>query len=85
MQVGLIAQGILLALATTIPEVVWRHFGSWLRARRPGVCLSECVVATALRNSLPEFLADDSNVPDLAIFLDERMDFSKANANRLAA
>jgi hypothetical protein len=85
MQVGLIAQGIMLALATTVPEVVWRHFGSWLRTRRPGVCPSERVVATALRNSLPEFLADDSNAPDLAIFLDERMDFSQANANRLAA
>jgi hypothetical protein len=85
MQIGLISQGIMLALATTMPEMVWRHFGSWLRTRRPGICPSERVVATALRNSLPDFLADDSNAPDLTIFLCERMDFSQTNATRLAA
>ncbi len=85
MQIGLIAQGILLALSTTMPDVVWRHFGSWLRTRRPGVCPSERVVATALRNSLPDFLADDSEAPDLTIFLRERMDFSQANASKRAA
>ena len=85
MQIGLIAQGLLLALSTTMPDVVWRHFGSWLRTRRPGVCPSERVVATALRNSLPDFLADDSEARDLTIFLRERMDFSQANASKLAA
>ena len=54
MQLGLIAQGILFALATTMPDLVWRHFGSWLRTVRPGVCPSERVVTTALRNTLPE-------------------------------
>jgi hypothetical protein len=85
MQIGLIAQGIMLALATTSHKLVWRHFGSWLRTRRPGVCPSERVVATALRNSLPDFLADDSCAPDLTIFLRERMDWSQVNARNLAA
>ncbi len=85
MLLGLIAQGIMLALATTMPEVVWRHFGSWLRTRRPGVCPSERVVSIALRNSLPDFLAADACAADLTIFLRERMDFSQVNASRLAA
>lgn len=84
-QVGLIAQGLLLALATTVPDAVWNHFGSWLRTRRPGVCPSERVVAIALRNTLPDFLADESLAPDLTIFLRERMDFSQANASKMAA
>lgn len=85
MQIGLISQGIMLALSTTMPNLVWRYFGSWLRTRRPGICPSERVVAMALRNTLPDFLADDSNVPDLTIFLRERMDFSQVNASKLAA
>jgi hypothetical protein len=85
MQLGLIAQGILLALATTMPGLVWRYFGSWLRTVRPGVCPSERVVATALRNTLPDFLADDSGAPNLTKFLRERMDLSQTNATRLAA
>lgn len=85
MQIGLISQGIMLALSTTMPNLVWRHFGSWLRTRRPGICPSERVVAMALRNTLPDFLADDSNAPDLTIFLRERMDLSQVNASKLAA
>ena len=85
MQIGLIAQGIMLALATTSHKLVWRHFASWLRTRRPGVCPSERVVAAALRNSLPDFLADDSQASDLTIFLRERIDISQPNASRLAA
>ncbi len=85
MQIGLIAQGIMLALSTTVPHLVWRHFGSWLRTKRPGVCPSERVTAMALRNTLSDFLADDSSAPDLTIFLRERMDFSQTNATKLAA
>ena len=85
MQLGLIAQGIMLAIATTTPNLVWRHFGSWLRTVRPGVCPSERVVATALRNSLPDFLADDDCAPNLTKFISDRLDFTRANSNRLAA
>lgn len=85
MQLGLIAQGIMLAISTTAPELVWKHFGSWLRTRRPGICPSERVVAAALRNSLPDFLADDAGAPILTKFLRERLDLTRAEGTRFAA
>lgn len=81
-QLGLIAQGIMAALATTVPEVVWASFGSWLRTIRPGIAPSEAVVAIALRNTLPHFLADSSPAPILAKFIQQRMDLSRAKAKR---
>jgi len=84
-QLGLIAQGIMLALATTVPQLVWASFGSWLRTIRPGICPSEAVVAIALRNAMPHFLADNSPAPDLAKFIQQRLDLSKTQAKRLAA
>jgi len=57
-QLGLIAQGLLQILAATCPELIWCSFGSWIRTIRPGLAPSERVVAVALQNSLPEFLAD---------------------------
>jgi len=85
MQLGLIAQGIMLAIATTAPNLVWRHFCSWLRTVRPGVCPSERVVATALRNSLPDFLSDDDCASNLTKFIRDRIDLTQAKATRLAA
>jgi hypothetical protein len=84
-QLGLVAQGLLLALATTVPQLVWASFGSWLRTIRPGIAPSEAVVACALRNTLPYFLADSSPAPDLAKFIQERLDLSNTQARRLAA
>jgi hypothetical protein len=83
-QLGLIAQGIMLALATTVPHLVWASFGSWLRTIRPGIVPSEAVVACALRNALPHFLADNSPAPDLAKFIQQRLDLSRTQAQRLA-
>jgi hypothetical protein len=84
-QLGLIAQGIMLALATTVPQLVWTSFGSWLRTIRPGIVPSEAVVASALRNTLAYFLADNSPAPNLAKFIQQRLDLSKTNAKRFAA
>jgi len=84
-QLGLIAQGIMLALATTVPHLVWASFGSWLRTIRPGIAPSEAVTAIALRNALPHFLADSSPAPDLAKFIRERLDPNNIQATRLAA
>jgi len=84
-QLGLIAQGIMRVLATTVPQLVWASFGSWLRTIRPGIVPSEAVVACALRNSLPHFLTDDSPAPILAKFIQERLDLSKTNAKRFVA
>jgi hypothetical protein len=85
MQVGLISQGIMLALATTTPQLVWQSFGSWLRTIRPDVCPSELVVAIALRNNLPDFLADESTAPELTKFLRQRIDMTRTQALRLVA
>lgn len=85
MQLGLIAQGIMLALATTVPQLVWASFGSWLRTIRTGIIPSEAVVASALRNTLPHFLADNSPAPDLAKFIQQRLNLNNTQAKRLAA
>ena len=85
MQLGLIAQGLMQVLATTVPNLVWRSFGSWLRTVRPGICPSELVVATAMRNSLPGFLADDFCAPILTKFIRERLDLTRVEGTRLVA
>lgn len=84
-QLGLVAQGIMLALATTVPQLVWGSFGSWMRTIRPGICPSEAVVAIALRNTLPHFLADTSPAPILAKFIQQRLDLTQNKAGKLAA
>jgi hypothetical protein len=53
---------------------VWSSFGSWLRTIRPGVAPSELVVATALRQSLPEFLLNCPNKAAIAKFILDRQD-----------
>jgi hypothetical protein len=83
-QIGLIAQGILQYLAVSSPRLVWASFGSWLRTIRVGVPPSELVTATALRNSLPNFLLERQTAPLFKKFLHERIDTSNYEAWRLA-
>ncbi len=83
-QIGLIAQGILQYLAVTYPQLVWDSFGSWLRTVRPGIPPSEFVTATALANSLPQFIAQRQTVPTFNKFLRENMDQGRYEAIRLA-
>ena len=78
-QLGLIAQDILLALNTTAPERVWGAFGSWFRTIRPGICPSEAVTMMALRNTLPDFLGDSSPVTNIAKFIVHRCARKKPN------
>jgi len=82
---GVIAQGLLQALAVLAAPSVWRGFGSWLRTVRAGVPPSERVVALALRNALPEFLADSLKTHILAKFIRRRLDLSRAEGLRLAS
>ena len=84
-QLGLIAQGLLHILSATVPQLIWRSFGSWIRTIRPGLAPSEQVVAIALRNTLPEFLADTAETSILTKFLRERIDLSRAEGIRLVA
>jgi hypothetical protein len=55
-QLGCIAQGLLIHLALNFGSTVWRQFRSWLRTMKPDQPPSELVVAYALRDQLPEFL-----------------------------
>jgi hypothetical protein len=84
-QLGLIAQGLLQILSATLPTLIWRSFGSWIRTIRPGLAPSEQVTAIALRNSLPDFLADDANASTFTKFLRERIDVERSEGIRLIA
>jgi len=68
-QLGCIAQGLLQYLAISCTTTVWQLFRSWLRTMDPTRPPSELVVAYALRDSLPDFLADGPTDPTLAKFL----------------
>ena len=83
-QVALIAQGILQAIAATTPALVWSSFGSWLCTIRPGIPPSELVAMTALRNALPEFLAASGPASIFRKFLRDRLDLNRAEGLRLA-
>ena len=83
-QIGLIAQGLLQALAVNHPRVAWASFGSWLRTIRPGIPPSELVAAAALRRSLPEFLARSRPGSMFTKFLREHLEPTQAAPWRLA-
>ena len=84
-QAGIICQGLLQHLAVAYPRLVWNSFGSWLRTIRPGIAPSELVVATALRQSLPEFLLNTPQSSIFAKFVTERQDTNKMSAFRPVA
>ena len=84
-QLGLIAQGLLQILSATKPTLIWQSFGSWIRTVRPGLAPSEQVVAIALRNTLPEFLASAAKTSILVKFIRDRLDLSRTEGTRLAA
>ncbi|MGO9257796.1 MAG: transposase [Bryobacteraceae bacterium] len=84
-QLGLIAQGLLQILSATKPALVWQSFGSWIRTIRPGLAPSEQVVAIALRNTLPEFLATAAKISILVKFIRDRLDLSRTEGTTLAA
>ena len=84
-QLGIVAQGLLQTLAVLDPVAVWRKYGSWLRTIRIGVAPSERVVALALRNTLPQFLADTDKTAILAKFIRKRIDLGRAEGLKLAS
>jgi hypothetical protein len=84
-QLGNIAQGLLQILSATKSKLVWRFFGSWLRTVRPGLAPSEQVVAIALRNTLPEFLATAAKTSILVKFIRDRLDLSRAEGTSMVA
>lgn len=84
-QMGLIAQGIMCALATTVPELVLGAFGSYFRTIRPGIAPSEAMVAISLQNTLPYLFADNFSEPILTKFLREKLDLQQIKGKGLAA
>ena len=64
-QLGCIAQGLLLHLAINHGRLAWDHFRSWLRTMDPCRPPSELVVASSLRDSLNEFLEDGAGEEQL--------------------
>jgi len=83
-QAGVVCQGLLQYLAVACPKLVWSSFGSWLRTIRPGIPPSELVVATALRQSLPEFLLNSPEHCIFTKFVVDKQDTDKMEAFRLA-
>jgi hypothetical protein len=76
-QIGCIVQGLLLHLAINFREKVWASFRGWLRTMKPGLIPSEMVVACALRESFPEFLASTRGDVALKKFILDRADQSR--------
>ena len=68
-QIGLIVQGLLQYFAAFYPRQVWRAFNSWLRTADLKASPSEWVVATALRNTFPQFLLSLPKTHTLKKFL----------------
>jgi hypothetical protein len=85
MQAGIIAHGLLQYLSMKCHAQVWRSFGSWIRTIREGVLPSEMVVAIAMRNTAPEFLADSSGCTILAEFIADKIDLGRAEGLRMVA
>lgn len=67
-QLGCIAQGLLLHLAVNHGPAVWEQFRSWLRTMDPSRPPSELVVAYSLRDTVLEFLDDPCGDQQLGNF-----------------
>ncbi len=83
-QLGLISQGLLIYLSVSLKNVVWRHFGSWLRTMKTRNCPSELVVSYSLRSTFWDFLLNSSAGRTWKKFISEKMDFSRLPELRLA-
>ena len=84
-QCAIIAQGSLQYLAACHQELIWKHFGSWLKTIRPGVLPSENVCSIAMYNTITEFLAGSFKNNKLQKFIRDRIDLRRAEGSRLIA
>ena len=80
LQIGCIAQGLLLHLSLNYTTEVWHAFRSWLRTMNPGLPPSELVVAHALRSGIPGFFASRLLEPGMKKFLRPFLDTAGALA-----
>ena len=85
MMAGIIVQGMLQYLSMAKTKLVWASFGSWIRTIRPGILPSERVVAVAMKNIFPEFLAGTSKNNTLTEFIRERIDLERTEGLKMVA
>lgn len=85
MMAGTIAQGMLQYLSMAKTKLVWVSFGSWLRTIRPGILPSERVVAMAMKNIFPEFLAGTKKDNTLAEFVKNKIDLGRTEGLKMVA
>jgi len=76
-QLGCIAQGLLIHLGVNFRAGVWSHFRSWLRTMDPSRPASEQVSAQALRSTFCEFLLAMPPEGKLGKFITANLDFSR--------
>ncbi len=84
-QLACVAQGLLLYLGISYRALVWRRFGSWLRTMKTKNIPSELVVATALRNTLPQFLLNYHDKHELEKIIREKLDPNRVPGLNLPA
>jgi len=84
-QVGLIAQGVLMLVSARATDAVWSNFGSWMRTRRLGVAPSEWVTALSMRNAFPEYIATDETSGTFGKFIRSKLDLERAEDFHLAS
>ena len=84
-QCAIIAQGTLQYLAACHQDLIWKHFGSWLRTIRPGILPSENVCSIAMNNTIPDFLAANLENNEMQKFIRPRIDLERAEGSRLVA
>lgn len=77
-QLGLIAQGLLQALAVTKQAAVWRCYAGWMRTMDTDAVSSEAVTAEALRFNLPGFLQGSRGLGTFAKFLREKIAWKRS-------
>jgi DDE family transposase len=85
LQAGAVCQGLLQYLSTTLPDLVWNSFGSWLRTVRTGIPPSELVVASALRQSFPQFMLNAVQSNKLTKFILDRQGSKDLEMFRMAS
>lgn len=73
-QIGCIAQGLLMHLSVNLGPTVWKSFRSWLRTMKKDLAPSEMVVSYALRSSLPLFLMGSNKTIPLKKFITDNAD-----------
>lgn len=84
-QLGLIAQGLMIYLSLMYKREVWKHLQSWFRTQNKKRFPTERVVADSLRSTLGQFLEDSPKKCSWKKFVRKRTRlFKKSSTNKAA-